>query len=277
MTAAPTAAPSELTALLNRYGPGTDRHLSDLLEHHDSDGSPVFLTDNVLHHAGTDDPVLYTAFRDVLPPRQASGIEWFADLVVYKPGELPGGELNRSTGHWNSLSQLEVFQTVSGRTLMITAWRTDGGQPMLRYQVCPPDTLAAVPFGAWHLTLVLDGPAAVFNLYADLPGLCTGLPGTASPLTARQAAIHEQVKYRFGPAVEITATRTGHGFSLTGSARGLATWGRGEPTAEPRWLRSIIGDEALAAFYTTADPHTLSRLCAQARNSLPAASRSERR
>jgi len=269
VTAAPADAPTELTALLGRDSPGTDRRLSDLLDYRRA-GGPVFLAGDVLRLAGTGDRVLYTAYRDVLPPRQASGTNWFADLVIYQGGELPGGELNRSAGHWNSPAQLEVFQTVSGRTLLITAWRTAGGQPMLRYQVCAPGTLAAVPFGAWHLTLVLDGPAAVFNLYTDLPGLRAGKPASASPFTERRAALHEQTKYRSGPAVEITARRAGPGFSLTGSACGLAAWGRGEPTAEPPWLRGIIADRTLSSFYTAADPLTLDGLCARAHSSLPA-------
>ncbi len=268
-----TTAPPGLDALPRTDGPGTSRHLSDLLDHHRSPGRPVFLTDSVLRHAGNSDPVMYTAWRDVLPPQSAAGTEWFADLVVYQPGELPGGELYRSTGHWNSPAQLEVFQTVSGRTLMITAWRDSDGDPVLRYQQCGPGGLAAVPFGAWHLTLVLDGPAAVFNLYCDLPG--AGPAGHAGAATARQAATCEQEKYRSGPAVEITARRAGREFTLTGSARGLRTWGPGEPAAEPGWLRAVIGDEPLSAFFATAAPDALDRLGGRARRSLPAAGRQE--
>jgi hypothetical protein len=266
-----TTAPPELGALPRTDGPGTSRRLSDLLDHHRSPGRPVFLTDSVLHHGGNSDPVLYTAWRDVLPPRMASGTEWSADLVIYQPGELPGGELHRSTGHWNSPAQLEVFQTVSGRTLMITAWRDSDGDPVLRYQECGPGGLAAVPFGAWHLTLVLDGPAAVFNLYCDLPGAA----GPAVTAMARQAATCEQEKYRSGPAVEITAARAGAGFTLTGSACGLRTWGPGEPAAEPGWLRAVIRNEPLSAFFATAAPDALDRLSGQARRSLPDARRQE--
>jgi hypothetical protein len=229
----------------------------------------------VLRHAGTSDPVLYTAWRDVLSPRQAAGTEWFADLVIYQPGDLPGGELHRSTGHWNSRAQLEVFQTVSGRTLMITAWRDSDGKPVLRYQECGPGGLAAVPFGAWHLTLVLDGPAAVFNLYCDLPGADPADP--AGPVTSRQTRASEQDKYRSGPAVEITARRAGRGFTLTGSEHGLRTWGPGEPTAEPGWLRAVIGDESLSAFFATAAPGALRMLGGQARQSLPPTRRREPR
>jgi hypothetical protein len=270
-----TAAPTEPAALPRTHGPGTSRSLSDLLDHYRSPGRPVFLTDSVLRHAGNSDPLLYTAWRDVLPPRQAAGTDWFADLVIYQPGELPGGELHRSTGHWNSPAQLEVFQTVTGRTLMITAWRDSGGSPVLRYQECGPGGLAAVPFGAWHLTLVLDGPAAVFNLYCDLPGA-----GPADPLpaaTARRAATCDQEKYRSGPAVEITARRADRGFTLIGSECGLRTWGPGEPAGEPGWLRAVTADEPLPAFFTTATPTTLDRLGSQARQSLPTACREEPR
>lgn len=267
-----TTAPTEPAALPRTHGPGTSRRLSDLLDHHRSPGHPVFLTDGVLRRSGTSDPVLYTAWRDVLSPRPAAGTEWFADLVIYQPGELPGGELYRSTGHWNSPAQLEVFQTMSGRTLMITAWRSRG-ERMLRYQECGPGGLAVVPFGAWHLTLVLDGPAAVFNLYCDLPG--ASLADPAATATARRAAGCEQEKYRSGPAVEVTARRAGCGFTLTGSARGLRTWGTGEPAAEPRWLRAVIGDETLCAFMATAATADLDRLGSQARQHLPAAGRPE--
>lgn len=266
-----TAAPPELDALPRTHGPGTSRRLSDLLDLHRSPGRPVFLTSSAVRRAGTGDPVMYAAWRDVLPPRTATGTEWSADLVIYQPGELPGGELHRSTGHWNSHAQLEIFQTVSGRTLMITAWRDSDGGPALRYQECGPGGLAAVPFGAWHLTLVLEGPAAVFNLYCDLPG--TG-PAAAA---ARQAAACGQEKYRSGPAVEVTARRAGRGFALTGSARGLSTWGSAEPTAEPGWLRGVIGREPLSAFFATAAPAALDRLGSQARQSLPMASKPEAR
>jgi hypothetical protein len=270
-----TTAPPGPAVLPRTNGPGTSRRLSDLLACYQSPGRPVFLTGSVLRHAGNSDPVLYTAWRDVLPPRQAAGTEWFADLVIYQPGELPGGELNRSTGHWNSPSQLEIFQTASGRTLMITSWRDHDGKPVLRYQECGPGQLAAVPFGAWHLTLVLDGPATVFNLYCDLPG--AGPAHSAGGATARQAATGEQEKYRSGPAVEITARRAGRGFTLTGSERGLRTWGPGQPAGEPGWLRAAIGEAPLPAFFATAAPDTLDRLGGQARQSLAAASRREPR
>lgn len=270
-----TTAPPELAVLPHAHGPGVSLRLSDLLDHHRSPGRPVFVTRSVLRHAGNNDPVMYTAWRGVLPPRSAAGTEWLADLVIYQPGELPGGELRRSTGHWNSPAQLEVFQTVSGRTLMITAWRDSDGRSVLRYQECGPGGLAVVPFGAWHLTLVLDGPATVFNMYCNLPG--AGPEGPAGTATARHAVTSEQEKYRSGPAVEITARRAGRRFKLIGSARGLRTWGPGERTAEPGWVRAVIGDEPLSAFFATAAPEELDRFGSQARQNLPATRRREPR
>jgi hypothetical protein len=109
------------------------------------------------------DRVLYQACRDVLPPVVIKGRRWRADLVRYEPGALPTGELHRSLGHWNSPAQYEVFETVTGTVVLIVA--TPQGR--VTYQVCGPGDLFAVPMGAWHLTYVLDGPAYVFNVYAD--------------------------------------------------------------------------------------------------------------
>jgi hypothetical protein len=109
------------------------------------------------------DRVLYQAHRDVFPPVLVNGRCWRSDLVRYEPGTLPTGELHRSLGHWNSPAQYEVFETVTGTVLMIVATRLGP----VTHQVCRPGDLVAVPMGAWHLTYVLDGPAFVFNVYAD--------------------------------------------------------------------------------------------------------------
>jgi hypothetical protein len=177
--------------------------------------------------------------------------------VVYQAGELPGGELARSTGHWNTPAQLEVFQPLSGRVLMLTAYRTETGHAELRYQVCAEGDLAAVPLGAWHLTLVLSGPAAVFNLYTDLPGI-------SQQHTSRHAASCQEVKYGSGEPVEITAVRAGDGFAVTGSPAGLRTWGTAKRAPGAPLLRETIGPGGLPAFCATAGPDGLSRLGEQA-------------
>ncbi|MEU3455281.1 hypothetical protein ABZ671_17045 [Micromonospora sp. NPDC006766] len=254
MTTTASAAP---LTVLPEHGAGADFRLSDLLARHRDGGNTVFVSDAVLHHGTGDDPLLYIAHRDVLPRRRTFGTDWFADLVEYQPGALPGGELHRSTGHWNTPAQLEVFQTLTGRALVITAWRTAAGQPVLRYQECHAGALAVIPFGGWHLTLVLDGPAAVFNFYAELP-----VAGNPAERVDRDAD-----KYRRAPAVEVTAVRAGDGFQLTGA--GLAAWGTARQAVEPAWLRQALGAASLPEFYRTADGSALAALARYAHRHLP--------
>lgn len=250
-----------VTALLATAGRGVDRHLSDLLAP-GVQGQACYLADPGAARAARTDPVLYTAHRDILPPIRALGVEWFADLCVYRPGQLPGGELNRSIGHWNTSAQLEVFQVLSGRVLMIIAWHSASGAPTLTWQVCGPGDLVAVPFGAWHQTSVLHGPACVFNIYTDLPG-------TPQQHTSRHAAQHAEVKYRSRTPVEITAIRADTGFALTGSRRGRDHWGRGAQAVEPPWLREAVGPQGLVALHTCAPAERLSALVDAARAHLP--------
>ncbi|MFG2210456.1 hypothetical protein [Streptomyces sp. NPDC048638] len=249
-------------ALLDRAGRGVDRHLSDLLAHGAQDASACYLADPGAAHAARTDPVLYTAHRDILPPHRALGAEWFADLCVYRSGQLPGGELNRSIGHWNTPAQLEVFDVLSGRILMITAWYGVSGAPVLNWQVCEPGDLVAVPFGSWHQTSVLDGPACVFNIYSDVPG-------APQQHTSRHAAQHAEIKYRSSAPVEITAVRAAPGFALAGSRRGRDHWGRGVQVVEPSWLREAVGPQGLVALHTSASAERLSLLVDAARAHLP--------
>ncbi|GAB3066305.1 hypothetical protein [Micromonospora schwarzwaldensis] len=254
-----TAAAATSTAPPARRGSASFR-LSDLIARHHHGRNTVFVSDAVLGQRGTgDDPVLYTAHRDYLPCRRLLDTDWFADLVEYQPGVLSGGELHRSTGHWNTPTQLEVFQTLTGRTLMITAWRTADGRQTLRYQECPAGSLAAIPFGGWHLTLVLDGPAAVVNFYTDLPT-------TRHPAVKREDANAD--KYRRAPAVEVTAILTQDGYQLAGP--GLAAWGPAQKTTEPAWLRRALHGANLADFYRKGDRSKLASLIGHARRRLPA-------
>lgn len=69
------------------------------------------------------------AFRSFLPPRD-------------KHGEL--GDADRASSH------------VGGRV-------RDGG-PFLYEQVCGPGDVMVVPFGVWHVSYALEGPAVVLNI-----------------------------------------------------------------------------------------------------------------
>ncbi|CAO5174588.1 Glucose-6-phosphate isomerase [Frankia sp. AiPs1] len=111
-----------------------------------------------------EDPLLYEAYRDVAPARHG----WRADLVVYQPGTLPDGQPHRSIGHWNPPTQLEIFQILSGTTLMLVAGHRPDGSRYVHQVTTRAGDVTVVPFGAWHLTYVLDGPAAVFNIYTDI-------------------------------------------------------------------------------------------------------------
>jgi hypothetical protein len=272
MTPAMSRTASPLTPL-RPAGPGTEYRLSDLLQRHRA-GDAVFVTDDVAGYRGGHDPLLYTAHRDVLQPQRACETDWFADLVEYQPGQLPGGELIRSTGHWNTSTQLEIFQTLTGRVLMLSAWRTSSGEPVLTCQTCDAGEMAVIPFGGWHLTLVLNGPAAVFNFYTDLPA-DPAPPQQAAPPQAPAAA--DGGKYRRAAPVELTAVRVGDGFAITGPARSLAVWGAAQPVSEPAWLRDIVAGTSLPDFYRDADSATLAALVANTRRYVPASHRRDPR
>jgi hypothetical protein len=232
------------------------RTLSDLL------GTDGYLADRAAVAARQDyDPVLYYAIRDFLPPREKaskrcapagtpehaaaeSHSHLFADLVVYQPGTLPGDEPFRSTGHWNLPGQLEIFQTLTGRVLMLVGGRTRDGRPFLYEQVCEPGSLMAVPFGIWHVTYVLDGPAVVFNLTTEVG---SSGQGPAHP---------GEEKYRRAAPIAVTARRSG---GWVGDD--LRSWGR--PLGAPRtdWLQSLLAPgESLADLHLYASPSRLAAL-----------------
>lgn len=252
---------------------GTARRLSDLLSGIPEDGrtASVHLADVAAARAAVargDNPVLYRAYRDVLPPRakrRAHGLTgsasidyWFADLVIYQSGELPGSqELARSIGHWNTAAQLEVFQCLSGRVLLLSSERDVPGQRGLRYQMCGPGDIAIIPLGAWHLTAVLTGPAAVFNIYTDTHTLAHGH-------TSRDTAWHDQLKYHSRAAVKIAVIRKGEGIALTGAPGELWTYSPILRVSAPDWARSLLEPEGLAAFYQHAADTELAQFLRQA-------------
>ena len=236
------------------------RRLSGLLPSPGSGGPEVFLADRdavAAAVAGGTDPLLYQAWRDVLPPRAtppapgkqspehgpagtADGLTWSADLVVYQDGTLPGGEPFRSTGHWNPEGQVEVFQVLCGRVLIVAAGTSAARGPYAQYQECVAGDVAVVPLAAWHLTYALDGPAAVFNIYSSQGGNSTAATG-AGP-----------AKYRSGQGpVPVAAVRRGSSYAFT--------WGTTERVAPcelvaaacPEWLGSFLPAGASLADWCT--------------------------
>jgi hypothetical protein len=227
----------------------THRTLSDLL------GAGGHLADRDAVTARPDyDPVLYHAIRDFLPPREKasdrcvpagtpeyaaaeSRTHLFADLVVYRPGTLPGDEPFRSTGHW----------TLTGRVLMLVGGRTRDGRAFLYEQVCEPGSVMVVPFGIWHVTYVLDGPAVVFNLTTEA--------GDAGHVVAHPG----EEKYRRAAPIAVTARRGAGRHDYVGD--GLSSWGR--PLGPPRtdWLQSLLAPgESLADLHLYASPSRLAAL-----------------
>jgi hypothetical protein len=187
--------------------------------------------------------VLYHAWRDVLPPRfknaegddalaeqDTTGREtafWYADLVVYQEGVLADGQPFRSTGHWNAVEQLEVFQTLTGRVVMLIAGVSPEGCSYLSFEVCEPGAVTVVPPGAWHVTYCLNGPAAVFNIYTDRQ------PADRAQHTSREGALDPGLKYHrvAGPGATIRLDGDG-GIRLDGQERQLPA-----PTfTTPQWL-----------------------------------------
>lgn len=242
---------------------GRARHLRDLLTGADANGS-VYLANpdevRALLHRGID-PQLYLAYRDIAAPRPKTGQPidgaegthaWFADLVVYTAANLGRSpELGRSLGHWNTPAQVEIFQCLSGRVLMLHTNIDDDGKSTMDYHVCRAGDHVVIPFGAWHLTVVLDAPAAVFNIYTDVADLLTGH-------TSREA-VDSDLKYRVAPAPELTIARTASKISVVGSSRELAErfLRRGE---SPSWAEALLMPSGLAAFYLHAPAAELARL-----------------
>jgi hypothetical protein len=236
--------------------------LSDLLRPPEAGGPDVFLADRHAAEAAVaegSDPVLYRAWRDVLPTRGTllgGDPAWSADLVVYQDGTLPGGEPFRSTGHWNPGGQVEVFQVLTGRVLIVTATASAAERLSVEYQECAPGDMAVVPFGAWHLTYVLDGPAMVFNVYtsqASSNGAARAGAGSSKYRSARGpapvAVIRRGSSLAFirgsadlGAPVAVTCPQWARGFLPSGAS--LADWLVGAPAAK---LRDFAGAAQAAA------------------------------
>jgi hypothetical protein len=119
---------------------------------------------------GRTDHLLYRADRDPLPPRAGTDDgageprEWRLDRVFYPAEDLPTGELNRSTGHWNPAGQWEVFQVDRGEVVLVV--RAPGPGRPTELVRCGPGTVLALLPGSWHLTYVWRGPAVVTNAYS---------------------------------------------------------------------------------------------------------------
>jgi hypothetical protein len=240
------------------------RRLSHLLRAGGEQG--LYFADRDAVTGSGEDPVLYHAIRDFLPPRDKAsdrcvpagtpgyahargGDAVLADLVVYRPGTLPGGEPYRSTGHWNLPHQLELFETIVGRVLMLVGGRTSDGRPFLYEQICGPGEMMAVPFDIWHVTYVLDGPAVVFNL-------TTEAGGTVGP-----PAHPGEEKYHRADPIAVTARRRGNGHEFVAAPEALRSWGLPTPPPKTDWLRTFLHPgESLVDLHLNGGPERIAAL-----------------
>jgi hypothetical protein len=122
---------------------------------------------------------------------------------------------------------------------MLVVGRVRDGRPFLYEQVCGPGDVMAVPFGVWHVSYALEGPAVVFNITTY-----GGDPDGEGDLVVADPGPE---KYERARPIPVTARRRGADHELVGSAAALHSWGR--PMGPPRtdWLASCLAtDESLA-------------------------------
>jgi hypothetical protein len=249
--------------LSSLLGDSADRRLSGLLRH----GTDFrYLADpettNALYQCGQD-PVLYRTIRRFLPSRSLTSHElmvagtddhrpghMLADLVVYQPGRLPGGEPYRSMGHWNLSGQLEIFGVLTGRIAMLVAGRTHSGDRFSYVQICDAGTTMAVPFDVWHVTYVLDGPAVVLKVTTRL-----------HEIDLTPAA----VKHDRGAGVDMTL-RWEPNLRVVGTAKAWRDWG--VPAGPPRddWFNPLLEPgQSLADLHLYGSPSQFAAIVAAAR------------
>lgn len=127
-----------------------------------------FYREQVLReHLADRDLLLYEAHRDIVEPVGTAGFggSWRVDRVHYPGVDLPSGEPDRSTGHWNPAGQWEVFEVERGQVVLLI--RMPGpGQPVELVH-CAAGSVVVLRPGAWHLTYAPAGPASVSNAYTS--------------------------------------------------------------------------------------------------------------
>jgi hypothetical protein len=125
--------------------------------------------DRLAAQSRTSDRLLYTAFRDV-DYRQVTGgvgspMTWRGDRVHYTSGLLPTGEPVRSVGHWNPPGQIEIFQVLTGRVLIMVALPSEPDH--LSIAEYREGEMCVVPLNAFHLTYSPWQDSVVYNIYSS--------------------------------------------------------------------------------------------------------------
>lgn len=179
---------------------------------------PFLLREGWLREQGAGlDTVLYTAERNVLPPRTTAtpegSVEWRIDRVAYPGVPLPSGELDRSVGHWNPAHQWEVFEVDHGQVVIVVA--RPGTPNRVDLVRAPAGAIVSVPRGGWHLTYAPDGPAVVTNMYSTPVGR---LPHDDRSKYFRQPALRVGLRRCDGGGTAVFDNEAG-GWSGTGEIR----------------------------------------------------------
>lgn len=158
---------ADVASAVERRDVATTR-LSDLLKGFDQQNAsyaPFLLAemDDIANHA---DFILYAAVRDVVAPwrlRRERDEDWRMDLVHYTGLPLPGGEANRSIGHWNPTNQVEVFQVLSGHPTLLS---TSASVSSVQVAQLTPGDILMLGGGDWHVTFCPRGEAVILNVYS---------------------------------------------------------------------------------------------------------------
>jgi len=143
------------------------------------------------------DLVLYEAERDIVEPAvtAGSGAYWRVDRVHYPGVDLPSGEPDRSTGHWNPADQWEVFEVERGEVVLLARQPGPGRQVELVH--CDAGSVVVLRPGVWHLTYAPAGPATVSNAYTS------GTPGGHDGKYFRRRSTIRCGLYREGDSVAV--------------------------------------------------------------------------
>ncbi len=144
-------------------------HLSDLVRLAQHDGVRVHELATLRAAADRRDQLLYRCRRNVqtrqVPGPDGEPVSWHADEIRYQCGELPNGEAVRSLGHWNPDDQVEVFEVLSGRVVILVVFPDEPA--VVSAATYGPGHACVLPPGVFHLTYSPWEPSTVFNIYNE--------------------------------------------------------------------------------------------------------------
>ncbi|MEO6503821.1 MAG: cupin domain-containing protein [Jatrophihabitantaceae bacterium] len=151
-------------------------HLSDLVRLARHDGVRVHEPAVLENAASQQDLLLYRSRRNVqtrqVPLSDGEPVTWRADEIRYQCGALPSGEAVRSLGHWNPVDQVEVFEVLSGRVVILVVFPHD--LATVSAATYEPGDVCVLPPGVFHLTYSPWESSTVFNIYNETAHAAAG-------------------------------------------------------------------------------------------------------